>query len=49
MTPRTRDVIGWHWSVGDLVALAQLAAAGALLVALDHAAQRLERWMDAHA
>lgn len=43
---RTREVIALHWSPRDLVELARLCAAAALLTALDAACGRVERWID---
>lgn len=43
---KTRDVLAWHWSAGDLLYIAGIALAGAMVVALDRASNRLERWID---
>lgn len=43
---RTRDLLVWHWSAGDLLYIAGIALAGAVVVALDRASSRLERWID---
>lgn len=42
---RTRDVLRWHLSPAELLELARLSVLGAVLVALDAACGRLERWI----
>jgi hypothetical protein len=43
---RTRDVFRWNMSPRDLVLAAGIALAGALIVVMDAATMRLERWID---
>lgn len=44
--PRTRDVLRWNEGARDLLDLAALAIAGAVLVVLDAACDVVERWID---
>jgi len=45
---KTREVLRWNESVRDLLDLAALSIAGAILVALDAACDVVERFIDAN-
>lgn len=49
MEPTTRATLRWHWTAAGLVELARLCVLGAVLVALDGACGRVERWIDGRA
>lgn len=42
----TRQVLAWHFTPSDLLELARLCIAGAVLVVLNSACDRIEAWVD---
>lgn len=46
---RTREILGWHFDVRDLLELALLALGGAALIIADKACGRIEAMVDARA
>jgi hypothetical protein len=43
---KTRDVLRWNLSAGDVLQLCRIAALSLVMRALGHASDRVEQWID---